>query len=71
MRPLPLLSGFVALMLSAGHALAQTDYPLTLDNCGFAVTLPAAPERVVTIKSTATEMLLALGLPWGMVGPES
>ena len=68
MRPLPLLFGLVALMLSAGHALAQTDYPLTLDNCGFAVTLPAAPERVVTIKSTATEMLLALGLGERIVG---
>ena len=68
MRPPPLLSGLVALMLSAGPALAQTDYPLTLDNCGFAVTLPAAPERVVTIKSTATEMLLALGLGERIVG---
>lgn len=41
---------------------ASTTYPLTLDDCGFDVTFDAAPERVVTIKSSTTEMLLALGL---------
>lgn len=53
--------------VSAG-AFAQTVYPLTLDNCGFTVELAAAPQRVVTIKSTATEMLLALGLADRIVG---
>ncbi|MEQ8600078.1 MAG: putative F420-0 ABC transporter substrate-binding protein [Devosia sp.] len=43
-------------------------YPLTLDNCGHAITIDAAPERVVTIKSTATEMLLSLGLGDRIVG---
>lgn len=43
-------------------AVTSTDYPLTLDDCGFEVTFDAAPERVVTIKSSTTEMLLALGL---------
>ncbi len=42
--------------------VAATAYPLTLDDCGFEVTFDAAPERVVTIKSSTTEMLLALGL---------
>ncbi|MGW6131276.1 putative F420-0 ABC transporter substrate-binding protein [Cellulomonas sp. NPDC055163] len=42
--------------------------PVTLDNCGTEVTLDAPPERVVTIKSTATEMLLALGLGDALVG---
>ncbi|MFC8921432.1 putative F420-0 ABC transporter substrate-binding protein [Cellulosimicrobium sp. NPDC057127] len=42
--------------------VTSTDYPLTLDDCGFEVTFDAAPERVVTIKSSTTEMLLALGL---------
>lgn len=37
-------------------------YPLTIDNCGTEVTFDSAPERVLTIKSTSTEMLLALGL---------
>lgn len=45
----------------SGTATATT-YPLTLDDCGFEVTFDAAPERVVTIKSSTTEMLLALGL---------
>ena len=68
MRPLPLSLGLAVLALASGPALAQTQYPLTLDNCGFAVTLPAAPQRVVTIKSTATELLLALGLGDRIVG---
>ncbi len=45
-----------------------TDYPLTLDNCGVSVTFDKAPERVVTIKSSATELLLALGLGDRIVG---
>ncbi len=60
---------------SLGIALAATlaasaaeAFPLTLDNCGFTVTIPAPPERVVTIKSTAFEMLLALGLGERIVG---
>src|SRR6185312_11605426 len=44
------------------------DGPVTVDNCGTSVTFDAAPERVVTIKSTSTEMLLALGLGDRIVG---
>ncbi|GIG21796.1 ABC transporter substrate-binding protein [Cellulomonas chitinilytica] len=47
---------------------SATFAPVTLDNCGTPVTVDAPPERVVTIKSTATEMLLALGLQDRMVG---
>ena len=47
---------------------SKTGYPLTIDNCGTEVTFAAAPERVVTIKSTSTEMLLALGLGDRIVG---
>lgn len=36
--------------------------PVTVDNCGTEVSFEAAPERVVTIKSSTTEMLLALGV---------
>ncbi|MGV2549485.1 putative F420-0 ABC transporter substrate-binding protein, partial [Bacillus licheniformis] len=43
--------------------------PVTVDNCGTEVTVDAAPERIVTIKSTATELLLSLGLADRMVGP--
>jgi iron complex transport system substrate-binding protein len=42
--------------------------PLTIDNCGFEVEFDSAPERVVTIKSSAAEMLLALGLGDRIVG---
>ena len=43
--------------------------PLEIDNCGttFEVT-DDAPERIVTIKSTSTELLLALGLGDRIVG---
>ena len=42
--------------------------PLTIDNCGTEVTFEAAPERVVTIKSSTLELLLALGLEDRIVG---
>jgi iron complex transport system substrate-binding protein len=45
---------------SAGSSPAAE--PVTVDNCGTEVTFDAAPERVVTIKSSTTEMLLALGV---------
>ncbi|MBJ3783191.1 putative F420-0 ABC transporter substrate-binding protein [Devosia sediminis] len=66
MRQLVLTS--IALTVLATPTLAATTYPLTLENCGHTVTLDAAPERVVTIKSTATELLLSLGLADRIVG---
>jgi iron complex transport system substrate-binding protein len=47
---------------------AASGYPLTLDNCGTEVTFEQAPERVVTIKSSTLELLLALGLEDRIVG---
>ncbi|OLT47615.1 putative F420-0 ABC transporter substrate-binding protein [Cellulosimicrobium sp. CUA-896] len=47
---------------TADGTASATEYPLTLDDCGVEVTFDEAPERVVTIKSSTTEMLLALGL---------
>jgi iron complex transport system substrate-binding protein len=41
---------------------------VTVANCGTSVTFDAPPQRVVTIKSTPTEMLLALGLGDRIVG---
>jgi iron complex transport system substrate-binding protein len=40
----------------------------SIDNCGVAVPINPAPARVITIKSTSTEMLLALGLGDRIVG---
>jgi len=45
-----------------------TAYPLTIDNCGTTVTFTAAPQRVVAIKSTSIEMMLALGLADRIIG---
>ena len=47
---------------SAGYA------PVTIDNCGTEVTFDAPPQRVVTIKSSTTETMLALGLADVLVG---
>ncbi len=57
-----------ALALLGPLPALATDYPLTIDNCGVSVTFDKAPERVVTIKSTATELLLSLGLADRIVG---
>ncbi|AWB96558.1 putative F420-0 ABC transporter substrate-binding protein [Agromyces badenianii] len=47
---------------------AASAYPLTIDNCGTEVTFESAPERVVTIKSSTLELLLALGLEDRVIG---
>ena len=52
----------------ADQADAAAAYPLTLDNCGFEVSVEAAPQRVVTIKSSTLEMMLSLGLADRVVG---
>ncbi|WP_339771354.1 ABC transporter substrate-binding protein [uncultured Pseudosulfitobacter sp.] len=40
----------------------QTNYPLTLTNCGVDVSFDAAPDSAVTIGQSATEILYSLGL---------
>lgn len=67
MRPFTLVVALATAALPC-QVLAQTQYPLTVDNCGVSVIFTAPPQRVVTIKSTATEMLLALGLEDRIVG---
>lgn len=54
--------------VTAGAQAEAPSFPMTVDNCGFDATLEAPPERVVTIKSSATEMLLALGVGDRIVG---
>ncbi|MDR5701161.1 putative F420-0 ABC transporter substrate-binding protein [Agromyces aerolatus] len=53
---------------SGTGAAEASGYPLTVDNCGTEVTFDAAPERVVTVKSSTLELLLALGLEDRIVG---
>lgn len=43
-------------------------FPVTVDNCGTPVTLTAPPQRIVTVKSSTTETVLALGLGERLVG---
>ena len=69
--------GLIAALL-AGCADASADpsaagsspaaAPVRVDNCGVDVTVGAPPQRVVTIKSSTTEMLLALGVGDRIVG---
>ena len=60
-----LLAGCAA---PAPAATPEPAGPLTLSNCGVPVTFDAPPARVVTIKSTSTEMMLALGVGDRIVG---
>ena len=43
-------------------------FPLTIENCGFAITYSEPPERAVTMNQAATEIMLALGLEDHLVG---
>ncbi len=43
-------------------------FPVTIDNCGLAITYDRAPQRAVTMNQAATEIMLALGLEESMVG---
>lgn len=47
---------------------ASSYRPFTLSNCGYRQTIAAAPQRVVAIKSTSIELMLALGLRDRIVG---
>lgn len=54
---------------SATPTASDADFaPVTVDDCGTTVTVEQPPQRVVTIKSTSTEMMLALGLGDRLVG---
>lgn len=53
---------------SASVDAGAAGFPLTVDNCGTEVTFAKAPQRVVTIKSTTLETMLALGLGDRVVG---
>ncbi len=52
----------------AGTEAPASAYPVTVDNCGTEVTVADQPQRVVTIKSTTFELLLALGVGEHVVG---
>ena len=60
------LAGCAASPTAAGPEPSATT--VEVENCGTRVDFADAPQRVVTIKSTSTEMLLALGLGDRIVG---
>ncbi|OIQ44229.1 MAG: ABC transporter substrate-binding protein [Roseobacter sp. MedPE-SW] len=56
-------SGVLTLALMSTSATAQqTEYPLTISNCGFDQTFDAAPNATVTVGQSTTELLYLLGL---------
>ncbi|KAE8764341.1 putative F420-0 ABC transporter substrate-binding protein [Georgenia thermotolerans] len=52
----------------SADAPAAPGFPRTVASCGVEATLAAPPQRIVTIKSSATEMVLALGAGDRLVG---
>ncbi|MFC0342079.1 ABC transporter substrate-binding protein [Paracoccus niistensis] len=52
----------MAVMAAAPMAFAGTDYPLTFTSCGHEVTIDQAPESVVSVGQSTTEILYMLGL---------
>lgn len=70
--PLALLAGCAggtsAAAPSVSASPSATFAPVSLDNCGTPITVTTPPQRVVTIKSSTTEMLLTLGLGDRVVG---
>ena len=64
-----LLAGCASASTTPVTPSATTSSPAVIDNCGTDVDVPdASPERIVAIKSTSTELLLALGLGDRIVG---
>ncbi|MBN8290852.1 ABC transporter substrate-binding protein [Rhodobacter sp. NTK016B] len=51
-----------ALVFAGSAALAQTSYPLTIENCGQSVTFTRAPQNAVALGQNSAEIMLLLGL---------
>lgn len=62
MTPGPLHVGPLPTSPDTANTDPRASAPLVIDNCGFTTTVSKTPQRIVTIKSTSTELLLALGL---------
>jgi iron complex transport system substrate-binding protein len=72
----PLLAGCAGGASAGSNDLTPTTkpvataagYPVSVDNCGTEVTITEPPRRILTIKSSPLELLLALGLEDRVVG---
>lgn len=70
-RSISQYAGLAALFLAAGTVAPQaeaTDYPLTVQNCRQSITFDAAPQSVVTVGQSATEILYSLDLGEKVIG---
>ncbi|SIS54683.1 ABC transporter substrate-binding protein [Paracoccus saliphilus] len=66
---LPFLSLIaISALITNGALAAETEYPLTIDNCGVEITFDGPPENIVSIGQAATETLYALGAEDQMAG---
>nr|WP_296775639.1 ABC transporter substrate-binding protein [Rhodococcus sp. (in: high G+C Gram-positive bacteria)] len=53
---------------AAGNTSHDSNFPLTIENCGQDVVIDAPPQRAVSLNQGSTEILLSLGLADRMVG---
>ena len=63
-----LLAGCAGATSAAPASPSSSGTPVTITNCDTTVTFDSAPKRVISIKSTSTEMMLALGVGDRIVG---
>jgi iron complex transport system substrate-binding protein len=71
MRPVPFLP-VLAVLWAVGPVVTAAAEPITVrDALDRAVTVPAPPQRIVTIFASNTEMVAALGLADRIVGIEA
>ena len=68
MRLLNLTTATLVVAATSAAAASETQYPLTLENCGVEITIETAPQRAVGIGQNSTEIMLLLGLADRMVG---
>ena len=64
----PLLAALAACSAPAVPVPSGSASALVVQNCGVPVVFETTPQRVITIKSTSTEMMLALGVGDRIVG---
>lgn len=74
LRAAPVLTLVLAAALAgcaapaAGTASPPSAEPVTLDNCGTEVTVATPPQRILTVKSSTLELVLALGAGDRVIG---
>ncbi|MEM9635309.1 MAG: ABC transporter substrate-binding protein [Pseudomonadota bacterium] len=52
----------IGCIIAAQAQAEETNYPLTVENCGHTLTFDAAPESTITVGQSTTEILYLLGL---------